>query len=95
MSGPRGLPLPQASDVLRDLLRPASQRGAALRASLPGGVVPTLPQLFRVGQFVRCVVSELDEGAPAEGLPQAEAGARPQPAARKSGARAGAGSLRA
>jgi hypothetical protein len=49
----------QASDVLALMLDLSSKRGAALRAAMPGGVPPALPQLFSVGQFVRCVVAQL------------------------------------
>lgn len=52
----------QASDVLHHLLDPTSKKGAALRQTLPGGVVPDLTQLFAVGQFVRCCVTDLRSG---------------------------------
>jgi hypothetical protein len=57
----------QASDVLALMLDPSSKRGAALRAAMPGGVPPALPQLFSVGQFVRCVVAQLTTAAAAGG----------------------------
>jgi hypothetical protein len=52
----------QASDVLAALLGPksSSKHSGALRAT--GGTPPSLPQLFSVGQYVRCVVRELPGG---------------------------------
>jgi hypothetical protein len=49
--------------VLALMLDASSKRGAALRAALPGGTPPALPQLFSVGQFVRCVVAQLTSTA--------------------------------
>jgi hypothetical protein len=49
------------------MLDPSSKRGAALRAAMPGGAPPALPQLFSVGQFVRCVVAQLTTTAAAGG----------------------------
>lgn len=47
---------PQASDVLRQMLDPASKPGAALRKALPGGRPPALPDLFSIGQYVRTTI---------------------------------------
>jgi hypothetical protein len=58
---------PQASDVLRQLLDPASKQGAALRKPLPGGRAPSLPDLFSIGQFVRCTVIGLGGGGDGDG----------------------------
>ncbi|GBF92560.1 hypothetical protein Rsub_05174 [Raphidocelis subcapitata] len=52
----------EASDALRQMLDPASKQGAALRKPLPGGRAPSLPDLFSIGQFVRCTVIGLGGG---------------------------------
>lgn len=70
--GLRGTVAPKdTSDILAAMLDPVSKKGAALRAALPKGLggdpqqqqgVPGLDQLFSVGQYVRCVVKELEAG---------------------------------
>ncbi len=47
----------QASDVLASLLKPGSKSGSVLRAALGDDPLPTLADLFHVGQYVRCQVS--------------------------------------
>uniref|UniRef100_A0A383V4G5 S1 motif domain-containing protein n=1 Tax=Tetradesmus obliquus TaxID=3088 RepID=A0A383V4G5_TETOB len=65
--GLRGTVAPEeASDVLSLMLDSSSKRGAALRAAMPRGTPPSLPQLFSVGQFVRCVVAGLSSTAGGE-----------------------------
>lgn len=56
----------EASDVLHQLNDPKSKTGAALRAALGDKPVPSLTELFSVGQYVRCSVRGL-EGGSAEG----------------------------
>jgi rRNA biogenesis protein RRP5 len=55
-------PTPQASDALRQMLDPDSKPGAALRKAFPGGRPPALPELFSIGQYVRCAVIGLGGG---------------------------------
>jgi hypothetical protein len=57
------------------MLDRSSKRGAALRAAMPNGAAPSLPQLFSVGQFVRCVVAQLLAAAAAGGEDEAAAAA--------------------
>jgi hypothetical protein len=45
------------------MLDAASKPGAAMRKALPGGRAPELPDLFSIGQYVRCVVSALPSSA--------------------------------
>jgi rRNA biogenesis protein RRP5 len=41
------------------MLDPASKPGATMRKAFPGGRAPELPDLFSIGQYVRCVVTAL------------------------------------
>ena len=67
-------PTAQASDTLAELLKKqqATEGGAAGKPRVGKGVhgVPSLAQLFHVGQLVRCVVTELqDRGSGGQGAP--------------------------
>jgi hypothetical protein len=53
---------PQASDALRQMLDPESKPGATLRKGLPSRRPPALPELFSIGQYVRCAVIGLGGG---------------------------------
>lgn len=59
---PAPAPPLQASDVLAQMLDPASKAGAALRLARGDEPLPSLPQLFYAGQFVRCEVIALGPG---------------------------------
>eukprot|EP00878_Enallax_costatus_P014766 GHUV01015450.1.p1 GENE.GHUV01015450.1~~GHUV01015450.1.p1 ORF type:complete len:212 (+),score=55.15 GHUV01015450.1:127-762(+) len=68
--GLRGTVAPKdTSVILAYMLDPSSKKGAALRAALlkygdqQQQQVPRLDQLFSVGQYVRCVIKELESGA--------------------------------
>ena len=69
------LPPAQASDTLAELLRKqqaTAEGGAAGRVRAGKGAhggVPSLAELFHVGQLVRCVVTELHSGG--QGAPSA------------------------
>jgi hypothetical protein len=41
------------------MLDPDSKPGAAMRKAFPGGRAPALPDLFSIGQFVRCTIIKL------------------------------------
>lgn len=58
---------PQASDALRQMLDPDSKPGAAMRKHLPAARAPALPDLFAIGQFVRCSVVRLGGDAEDDG----------------------------
>jgi hypothetical protein len=62
--GLRGFVVPEdASDVLRSLLAPEPTKADKRLKALLHGNVPSLTNMFYPGQFVRCVVSRLDDGA--------------------------------
>ena len=69
------MPPAQASDTLAELLRKqqaTAEGGAAGRVRAGKGAqggVPSLAELFHVGQLVRCVVTELHSGG--QGAPSA------------------------
>ena len=61
--GLRGFVAPlDASDVLRSLLTDAPSKADKRLRGVLHGAVPTLPDLFYPGQFVRAAVSRLDDG---------------------------------
>lgn len=61
--GLRGFVTPAAaSDVLRSLMKDKPSKEDKRLRSVLHGQTPTLPDLFYPGQFVRGIVSQLDEG---------------------------------